>query len=74
MPQLFRLQIAFMDGTVVNIPPGGPLEVALVDECVKAISAKGIGFLKSEATVKAAIREGICDVVTALKQRTLEAM
>ena len=74
---LYWLQIVDKDGVVAKLPGGGSLERDLIAEVtqriVKAqvpmdveatvarIVAKGVGFLKTEAQVAAAIRSGLAE-------------
>lgn len=67
---MFLLQIVTPDGMVVRFPGGGPLEREFVDTCVATIVAKGVGALKSQATVAANIRDGITEAIYALKADT----
>ena len=69
--QVFRLQIAWPDGTVVVIPAGGPLEVDFVRACTDAICAQGVGVFKTEAHVRVACEAGIISVIKALKVQTV---
>lgn len=68
----FLLQI--VDATepyaVVRLPAGGALERDLVQTCVEAIVAKGVGFGKTEAHVRRAIDEGMTDAIRALKRES----
>jgi len=72
--QIFKLQITYPDGTIVEVPPGGKLERDLIASCVEAAVAKGVGFLRTEAQVEAAIRAGMTEVFMALKRETIQAL
>lgn len=66
----YRLQIVDEeDQIVMSGPPGakGPFEVDLIARCTEAIAARGVGLLKTEAQVRAAIREGMEQVFRAYK-------
>jgi hypothetical protein len=71
---LFLLQIVKPDGTVVQMPGGGPLERDLVRACTDAIVAKGVGLFKTEAQVKAAIEAGIAETIRDLKFDTVRVV
>lgn len=64
---MFRLQISYPDGTVAQMPGGGPLEREFVETCVKAIIAKGVGFGRTSTHVEQDIRDGIIETINALK-------
>lgn len=68
--QVFWLQITDKQGVVVPITPGRGLEVEFIAACEAAIVSRGVGFLKSEATVRQAVREGITSVLRDLKAQT----
>ena len=68
----FLLQIVNADDfAVVRIPAGGRLERDLVADITKAVVAKGVGFLKTEAQVKKAISTGIAEAFRDLKIETI---
>jgi len=69
MESLYRLQIVRADGSRVRWRPGGLEELDFIAACVDCICAKGVGFLKTEATVKRAIQEGIEETLNSLKER-----
>ena len=68
----FLLQIVDADEpyAVARFPAGGHLEREFVTSCTEAIVAKGVGFGKTEAQVKAAVAEGIAETIRALKMDT----
>lgn len=68
----FLLQIVDVDEphAVVRLPAGGLLERDFIETCVTAITAKGVGFGKTEAQVRQAIRDGITETIAALKWET----
>lgn len=68
---LFRLQIVDAQDQVVVSPfAAGRVEIDLIESCVRNIVARGVGMFRSEATVTTAIREGITEVIQALKDET----
>lgn len=67
---VFLLAIVKPDGSQVTLPGGGPLERELIESCVRAIVSRGVGVFRTEAQVERAVRAGIEDVVTGLKQET----
>lgn len=67
---MFLLQIVYPNGEVVQLPAGGRLEMALVDEIVAGAKDRGIGFLKTEAQVERALREGIAQALYNFKVQT----
>ena len=73
---LFLLQIVRADPPheVVRFPGGGPLERNLIHACTEAIVARGVGLLKTERQVKAAITAGITDAIRELKWDTRSLM
>lgn len=68
---LFYLQIAHPDGTVVRTHGGGALERDFVAACTENIAVRGVGFFKTEAQVRTAIRDGIADTIRQLKWETV---
>lgn len=76
MPR-FLLQIVENDAEtnrqfpIARLRAGGPLERDLIESITAAIVAKGIGVFKTKAQVTTAIREGITETITALKQKTI---
>jgi len=69
MESVYRLQIVRPDGSRVRWRPGGVEELNFIAACSERICAKGVGFLKTEATVKRAIQEGIEEALNSLKER-----
>lgn len=67
---MFLLQIVRPDGSVVQFPGGGPLEVEFIETATAAIVAKGVGVGKSEAHVADDIRAGLTETIYALKYNT----
>lgn len=69
---LFLLQIvkATPPHEVVRLPGGGPLERDLIQACTEAIVQRGVGLLKTERQVKAAIAAGITEAIRDLKWDT----
>lgn len=67
---VFLLQIVDRQGSVVRLPGGGVLERDLIDACTRAIVARGVGVLRTEAHVRQAITDGITDTIRALKRET----
>ncbi len=67
---LFYLQIIDADGVVAQMPGGGPLELALIESCVSAIVARGVGVGRTSAHVAADIRAGIAEALMSLKRQT----
>lgn len=74
MKVIFLLQIVDGHGVVVRLPGGTKLEQDLVGAFTEAIASRGVGYFKSEATVKRAIREGITETIRLLKAETRKAI
>jgi glycerol-3-phosphate responsive antiterminator len=72
--QVFRLQITDLNGEVIELKPGGKLEIDFIEACTNEITAHGVGVFKTEAQVRAAIKAGISNVIRTLKHRTIEAI
>ena len=68
---IFWLQIVDTDGRVATLPGGGKLEQDLIASMTNAIVAKGVGFFKTEASVRVAIAAGITDTINEIKQKTI---
>lgn len=68
----FYLQIVDNEGVVATIPGGGRLEINLVDAVAQNIVAKGVGFLRTQAQVNQAIRDGFREVLEGLKRQTVQ--
>lgn len=68
---LFLLQIVDQQGRVVRLPGGGALERDLIAACTESIVARGVGFGRSEAHVRQAIRDGMTEAIRALKRETV---
>lgn len=65
----YRLQIVREDGVAVRFRPGARSEEGdLIGAVTARIVAKGVGFGKTEAQVKDAIRSGFDEVFTGLKR------
>lgn len=65
-----RFRVSIHDtvtGAAAHLVPGGQGERDLVAAATKAIVAKGVGMFRTEAQVKAAIEEGLQDVLRDLK-------
>lgn len=73
---LFLLQIVKAEEphVVVRLPGGGPLERDLISAFTDAIVQRGVGLLKTERQVKAAIAAGITDAIRELKFDTRNLM
>jgi hypothetical protein len=69
---VFYLQIVTPDGVVARIPGGGRLEIDLIESCVLAIVARGVGFGRSEAHVADDIRTGMREALMGLKLQTVQ--
>lgn len=70
---VYMLQIVdAQGGRVAKFPSGGAVEKELIGSCTEAIVAKGVGMFRTEATVRAAIAEGIEETIHDLKRKTLE--
>ena len=63
----FYLQIVDTAGVVIRTRAGGKHEADLIETFVKHIVPHGIGFLKTEAAVTQAIRNGIAEAIWDLK-------
>lgn len=64
---MFVITVADTDGKRVSIRPGGQAERDLVNEVKQRLKDKGVGFLRTEATVLAAVDEAITETLYALK-------
>lgn len=69
---LFWIQIVDKEGVVAKLPGGGALEAELIDLIANTIVAKGVGLLRSEATVNQRIREGTKEAIMSLKRKTIQ--
>ena len=75
---VFKLKIVWPDGSDVMFNAGNPqanpycLEANIIDECKKALQAKGVGIFKSEAKVLAALEASITEVFSNLKKQTIQ--
>jgi hypothetical protein len=68
---LFYLQIANVTtGDVVTLPGGGKLEADLIEACTTEALKRGVGFFRTEAHVREAIKEGFVAVISNLKRET----
>ena len=67
---MFKLQIAFPDGRVVQFPAGGPIEAELVELIVSEVIKGGVGF-KTTAHVEADIRDGVKTALYKFKENIL---
>jgi hypothetical protein len=68
MASRFRMQIVdTVTGDVVEYEPGRRVETEFVSDCINRIVAQGVGFFKTEATVKAAVEAGIKEAIFELK-------
>jgi len=74
MTPQFYLQIADADGTPITSPARplkarhGSLDLPLIEACEAEIVKRGVGFWKTEAEVRAAIREGMAAAIQQLKE------
>jgi hypothetical protein len=68
----FYLQIVDRDGVIAKFPGGGHLETQLIDDITHAVMSKGVGFFKTEAAVESALRDGMREVLRALKRKTIQ--
>ena len=68
---MFLISIIKTDGTRVRLRPGGRGEREFISTATAAILAKGVGFLKTEAHVKAAIEQGLTETLLALKSEVV---
>jgi hypothetical protein len=72
MASRFRIRIEDTStGREANLVPGGQGERDLIESCVAAIARRGVGVLRTEAQVQAAIREGIAETLYLLKSEVL---
>ena len=69
--QIFWLQITDKNGHVIELVPGGRLEVEFVAACAEAICRQGVGLFKTTKHVQSAVTTGITEVLYRLKQRTI---
>ena len=69
--QIFWLQITDKNGHVIELVPGGRLEVEFISTCAEAICRQGVGLFKTTTQVRAAVTTGITEVLYQLKQRTI---
>jgi hypothetical protein len=68
---LFALQLVYPDGTPLTFEAGSRFERDFVQSIVDAIMAKGVGFFKTEAHVRADIEAGIKEAIWDLKAETV---
>lgn len=69
---LFKLQLVYPDGTPLTFEAGSRFERDLVEEIVRKVMSKGVGFLKTEAHVRKDIEEGIKEAIWELKAETVK--
>lgn len=71
MTPIFRLQIVDeRDQVVVSPFAAGRLEIDLIEACVTAILAKGVGLARTQAHVAQDIRDGMREAIQTLKEGT----
>ena len=67
---MFLLQIVYPDGSMIRGPAGqsNAFERDLIAICKAAILDKGVGLLRTEAQVAAAIEAGMAEAIMSLKR------
>lgn len=74
MEPTFKLQIVYPDGKALPFTAGSSFECNLIASCKAAILKRGVGFLRTEATVAQAIDEGMQEAILALKRNARRAI
>jgi hypothetical protein len=70
---LFLLQVVRNGSTkAVQLPGGGKMEIDLIDACTEAIVRRKVGYFRSEAHVRQAIKAGITETIDNLKLQTVK--
>jgi hypothetical protein len=67
----FYISVKHNDGNEVRLKPGGEAERNILTEVRKRLEEQGVGWLKSEAKVLAAVDKAISDTLFALKSDVL---
>jgi phenylpyruvate tautomerase PptA (4-oxalocrotonate tautomerase family) len=67
----FRIAIVRADGKRVLLYPGSRGERDLIETVTAAVVEKGVGIFRTETKVKAAIAEGIAEVLQVLKSEVV---
>lgn len=67
MASKFRISVTSTEGSKVHLIPGGKGERDLVAAIVDATIAKGVGFMRTEAHVRADLTDAINEVLLELK-------
>lgn len=67
----FHISVKHKDGNEVRLRPGGEAERSILTEVRKRLEEQGVGWLKSEAKVLAAVDKAITETFFALKSDVL---
>jgi hypothetical protein len=67
---VFKLQIVHPDGTPITFPAGGVFERDLIAAVTDAVVRRGVGVFRTEAHVRAAVADGMQEVLVGLKRQT----
>ena len=70
---LFKLQIVDNNGVVATFPAGGILERSIVEAFASAIESR-LGMWNTRAKPYDAVKDGVTEVVTGLKQETVRIL
>jgi hypothetical protein len=71
---LFVLQIAYADGTVVQFPAGGKIELDLRKAIVDRVATKKIGIGHTAKQVEDAVRESVNEVMDDFKRLSIQVV